>query len=156
MHRTFAWFKARLTKPYFVHRGVPVFHVLHPDGDPLHFQFSWLQTRNQGDRIQPGECFDVRQLPGYEERPPTGDFFVWSCLRDRDIRRQITELIDLCLEDGDGPWMLVQRRLFDVQGLLSAVLQDARVRPALRPAPERGVRPQPAERRPAAPSVARH
>lgn len=155
MRRTFAWFKARFAKPYFVHRGVPVYHVLHPDGDPLHFQFSWLRTRNQGDRIQPGECFDIRQLPGYCERPPTGDFFVWSCLRDRDIRRQIMELIELCIEDGDGPWMLVERRLFDVQGLVSAILEDTHVRPAIHPVPEPAAKAQPVERRKSVPTALR-
>lgn len=105
-----SWATTAFAKPILTHRGVRVYHILHREGWPLDYHFSWQQMRADGDHTLPGESFDIRKLPDFFERPgishmPEGATVrQWRDQHFDDHMEQIMWFIDTCMERGHAPW----------------------------------------------------
>lgn len=125
-----SWRRTALAAPFLEHHGVRVFHVLHREGWPLEYHFSWRTTRADGDRNLPGEVFDIRQLPDYFERPglegkpELATVRQWRKEHWADRETQIRWFIDRCFEIGIEPWSAPRRRMLPGTDFAIALRRD--------------------------------
>lgn len=131
-HLTKRWFRSAFKSPMLVHRGVRVYNVLHREGWPLDFHYSWATTRPDGFRCYPNETFDLRKLPDFFQRPNfadvagTVDLDTFYEQKESDGNNIISAYIDSCIEHGDAPWTAFQHRHPDWRGLFWAVREDVK------------------------------
>lgn len=124
------WATTAFAAPFLVHRGVRVYHILHREGWPLDYHFSWQQTRDDGDRTLPGESFDIRDLPDFYERPslssmPEGATArEWRAQHFDDRVEQLKWFIDESLGCGLAPWTGFNRPIVPWRTLCEALADD--------------------------------